>query len=640
MEPCGFVRSLRYVGPIQPRDGKRLRKRTDRRTAARTDRTAPPGTIGRWGSFEDLVRQSADGSPVSIADPTRSASSCSSSSRRRARRDRVRSIDASPSAIEPRRRRAVRRARLGRTASERRRRPRSTRTRSSTRSRPRSWRSAASSRRRRSAARSSTRPGSARCSTEQFDEDSPPAYVAANERMYKALGLLPAGRRPQADAARHAQRRRGRLLPRRREEDVRRLAHAARSSAEDKITYAHEYTHALQDQHYTVFKDQKKVLDRSDWLMARQAVYEGDATLVDVLLGSRQPDARGARRASCRRRLDAGAAGRPGRDAGDPARDAALPVHDGCLLSSRPPRRPAAGPPSTPSTTRMPDSTEQILHPEKLRGQARRRSTVDRARRTWPRTSGPAGAWRSRTRSASSRWASGSREGGVGAAARQGGGGRLGRRPAGRHRRTGRGLGARDAARPGTRPPTRPSSRPRRRTALAQGRRAGPGPPGCGRHGPLGRRRPTTPRRSAPSPAPWASPARPACRGAGPGRRYIDCGRRDPEQPERVRERDLGGAREGQPRRRPRRLGRVDDARVAIEGVERRRELRRVGRDALGLLGRDRVLDDLGEPGDRPGQGGLRGRRPGRRPRPRPGARPASAALRRIEAIRAWAYWT
>ena len=27
--------------------------------------------------------------------------------------------------------------------------------------------------------------------TEQFDEDTPPAYVAANERLYKALGLIP-----------------------------------------------------------------------------------------------------------------------------------------------------------------------------------------------------------------------------------------------------------------------------------------------------------------------------------------------------------------------------------------------------------------------------------------------------------------
>ena len=71
-------------------------------------------------------------------------------------------------------------------------------------------------------------------------------------------------------------------------------------------------------------------------------------------------------------------------------------------------------------------------------------------------------------------------------------------------------------------------------------------------------------------------------------------GRGDPEQPERVRERDLRRARQREPRRRALRLGRVDDPRVAVEGVERRRQLGRVGGDALRLLGRDRVLDDLG----------------------------------------------
>ena len=32
--------------------------------------------------------------------------------------------------------------------------------------------------------------------TEMFDEDTPPAYLAANERLYKALGLIPDDERP------------------------------------------------------------------------------------------------------------------------------------------------------------------------------------------------------------------------------------------------------------------------------------------------------------------------------------------------------------------------------------------------------------------------------------------------------------
>ena len=46
--------------------------------------------------------------------------------------------------------------------------------------------------------------------------------------------------------------------------------------------------------------------------------------------------------------------------------------------------------------------------------------------------------------------------------------------------------------------------------------------------------------------------------------------------------------------------------------MELRRELRRVGRDALRLLGQDGVLEDFGEPGDGPRQGalGLAGEQP------------------------------
>ena len=53
--------------------------------------------------------------------------------------------------------------------------------------------------------------------------------------------------------------------------------------AAEHINYAHEYDHALQDQHFTVFKDQDGILDQSDRILARQAVYEGDATLLMTL---------------------------------------------------------------------------------------------------------------------------------------------------------------------------------------------------------------------------------------------------------------------------------------------------------------------------------------------------------------------
>ncbi len=113
--------------------------------------------------------------------------------------------------------------------------------------------------------------------TQQFDEETPPEYIAANERLYKALGLM-----PQDDSLRDLSLDllSGGVAGFYRD-DQGKLYVVSRSGGiggNEKITFAHEFTHALQDQTWTVFKDQDKVLDQSDWIMGRQAVYEGDAT--------------------------------------------------------------------------------------------------------------------------------------------------------------------------------------------------------------------------------------------------------------------------------------------------------------------------------------------------------------------------
>ncbi len=115
--------------------------------------------------------------------------------------------------------------------------------------------------------------------TADYDKDSPPAYVAANERLYKALGLLP----QDADLKALSLDLLSAGVAGFYRNDQKKMYVVSRSGslgAEDKITYAHEFTHALQDQHFTVFTDQEKVLDRSDWMLARQAIYEGDATVL------------------------------------------------------------------------------------------------------------------------------------------------------------------------------------------------------------------------------------------------------------------------------------------------------------------------------------------------------------------------
>ena len=115
--------------------------------------------------------------------------------------------------------------------------------------------------------------------TQQFDEETPPAYLAANERLYKALGLIPVDANLRdltldllsGGVAGFYRNDQGKLYV---------VSRTGTPGAIERFTFSHEYDHALQDQNYTVFKDQQGVRDQSDRLLARQAVYEGDATLV------------------------------------------------------------------------------------------------------------------------------------------------------------------------------------------------------------------------------------------------------------------------------------------------------------------------------------------------------------------------
>ncbi|MEX2184191.1 MAG: hypothetical protein WEC14_07060 [Chloroflexota bacterium] len=118
--------------------------------------------------------------------------------------------------------------------------------------------------------------------TADFDKDNPADYVAANERLYKALGLL------EEDASLRSlfldligSQVAGFYRP-----DAKKLFVVSRTGAvngADKITFAHEYVHALQDANFDVFKDPEALRDQSDQALARAAVYEGDATLLMTL---------------------------------------------------------------------------------------------------------------------------------------------------------------------------------------------------------------------------------------------------------------------------------------------------------------------------------------------------------------------
>jgi hypothetical protein len=115
--------------------------------------------------------------------------------------------------------------------------------------------------------------------TGMVDEETPPEYIAATERFYKAFGLIPADanlRELTLDLLS------GGVAGFYRDDQntLYVVSPSGDLGVNERITFAHEYDHALQDQNTDVFSEQEDVLDQSDRLLARQAVYEGDATLL------------------------------------------------------------------------------------------------------------------------------------------------------------------------------------------------------------------------------------------------------------------------------------------------------------------------------------------------------------------------
>ena len=112
-----------------------------------------------------------------------------------------------------------------------------------------------------------------------FDTETPAAYLAGSERLYKALGLIPAGSSLRdltidllgGAVAAFYRDVEGKLYV---------ITKSGQPGPAERFYFAHEYDHALQDQNSTIFKDQRDVYDQGDRLLARQAIYEGDATLL------------------------------------------------------------------------------------------------------------------------------------------------------------------------------------------------------------------------------------------------------------------------------------------------------------------------------------------------------------------------
>src|SRR5258706_501873 len=112
--------------------------------------------------------------------------------------------------------------------------------------------------------------------TADFDRTNPPAAVTINEHELIGLGLLPAGASLRAlvldlQSGQVA----GYYSPEEKQLFV--VSRAGGIGPTQRLTYAHEFTHQLQDQHFDLNKLGLDATDQGDRSLARLALVEGDA---------------------------------------------------------------------------------------------------------------------------------------------------------------------------------------------------------------------------------------------------------------------------------------------------------------------------------------------------------------------------
>ena len=113
----------------------------------------------------------------------------------------------------------------------------------------------------------------------RFDKNNPPAFIAATQRVDRGLGLIP------ADAS--LEELELQLLTSQvigfYDPGTKRMTVKSASGGLgvlEQITFAHEFDHLLQDQHFDLAKLGTTVLDQGDRSLARLSLAEGDATIV------------------------------------------------------------------------------------------------------------------------------------------------------------------------------------------------------------------------------------------------------------------------------------------------------------------------------------------------------------------------
>jgi hypothetical protein len=115
-----------------------------------------------------------------------------------------------------------------------------------------------------------------------MERDYPPEKLAADEGLYKGLGLLPADAKL-ADVFLELLETGVAGLYDPSNESLYVLSKEGQVGPVERFFYSHEYDHALQDQHFDLEKFQEVAEGNADRLMARQALVEGDAYLTMTL---------------------------------------------------------------------------------------------------------------------------------------------------------------------------------------------------------------------------------------------------------------------------------------------------------------------------------------------------------------------
>ncbi|MDQ2964296.1 MAG: hypothetical protein M3R57_00375, partial [Chloroflexota bacterium] len=115
-----------------------------------------------------------------------------------------------------------------------------------------------------------------------FNEDNPPELIAANERLLKAMGMF------SEDASLEdlylgmlGSQVLGLYSPKDHELYV--VARSGNIGVSERVTFSHEFTHALQDQHFDLQGFELSAIGEGDRSLGRLSLIEGDATLLMTL---------------------------------------------------------------------------------------------------------------------------------------------------------------------------------------------------------------------------------------------------------------------------------------------------------------------------------------------------------------------